>query len=451
MEEINIKDFLQYYKKYIFLVLMVSLVCVLAIGIYDKIIKVPKYSTYTSLVLVKDDNSESITDTITQNDVVLNQKLVSTYREIIKSRLVLEQVINDMNLMYSVEELSDMIDVQSKENTEILKITVTNEDPKLAMRIANHIADVFDTEINKIYKINNVSIIDKAQLPTEPSNNHFARDIVLAALLGFVGTSAIVFVIFYYDDTLRSVEEIEQEIGTPVIAKIFKDSNKMDLIVKDKPNALASESIRTLRTNLQFSAIDNELQTLLITSPLAGEGKSFVSANLAISFAHTGKKVLLVDCDLRKGRQHNIFKISGKVGLSNLLISDIKKYKSYVVETKIENLSIIPRGIIPPNPSELLNSKKNIALLELLKKHYDMVILDGAPIIGLADSLILSSAVDKVIVVTALNHSLKGELKNTITSLQNINANIAGCVANNVTFTRGGYGNYYYYGSKDEK
>ena len=449
MEEINIKEFLQYYKKYIFLVIMVVVACILAIGVYDKIIKVPKYSTYTSIVLVKDNTGENF-DTITQNDIVLNQKLVSTYREIIKSRLVLEQVINSLNLNYTVDELQKMIDVQSKENTEILKITVTNEDPKLAMRIANITADIFDSEITQIYKINNVSVIDKAQFPLTPSNDHFLRDILLAALLGFFGTTAIIFVVYYYDDTLRTVDEIEKETGIPVVAKIFKDGNKLDLLVRDKPSAVTSESIRTLRTNLQFSAVDQDLQTILVTSPLAGEGKSFVSANLAISFAQTGKKVLLIDCDMRKGRQHNIFKVSGKVGLSNLLISDIKKYKSYIVDTKIENLSLIPRGIIPPNPSELLNSKKNESLLELLKKHFDIIILDGAPIVGLADSLILSSSVDKVIVVTALNHSLKVELKNAVTALKSINANIAGCVANNVPITRGGYGSYYYYGGKEK-
>ena len=448
MEEINIKDFIDYYKKYIVIVIMISLLLMLGIGLYDKVFKEPLYSTYTTLVLVKDEKTDSV-DTISQNDIILNQKLVSTYREIIKSRLVLDQVISNLNLSYSVDAIQKKIDVQSKEDTEILKITVTDKSPEMASRIANNLAEVFDSEITKIYKLNNVSIIDKAEVPKNPSNNHFLRDIVLAIFIGFAGTSAIIFVVFYFDDTLRSVEELESEIGTPVIAKVFKDNNKIDLIVDKKPNAVASESIRTLRTNLQFAAVDNELKTILVTSSLPAEGKSFISANLAISFAQAGKKVLLIDCDLRKGRQHKIFGVSSKAGLSNLLIGDIKNSKDFIVETKIANLSIIPRGVFPPNPTELLSSKKNANLLETLKKHFDIIILDGAPISGLADSLILSSYVDKVLLVSAINYTVKTELRNTIKALENVNAHLAGCIANNIVPSKGHYGSYYYYGEKE--
>ena len=221
------------------------------------------------------------------------------------------------------------------------------------------------------------------------------------------------------------------------------------MLVDKKPNAATSECIRTLRTNLQFSAIDEEFKTILVTSSLPSEGKSFISANLAISFAQTGKKVLIIDCDLRKGRQHKIFSVSGKNGLSNLLINDITNCAEYILPTKIKNVSIMPRGVVPPNPSELLNSRKNAALIDLLKKHFDIVILDGAPINGLSDSLILSTYVDKVLLVGCINNTTKTELKNTKKALLNVNANLAGCIANNLVATKGGYGKYYYYGGDD--
>ena len=450
MEEINIKDFWDYYKRYLLIILLVVILAVLFVFIYDVAFKTPLYSTYTTVVLVKDSNeSEDSTDTISQSDIVLNQKLVSTYREIIKSRLVLEQVISNLNLNYSVSKMSQKITVQSVSDTEILKITVTDEDPTVAAEIANALAETFDKEISKIYKINNVTVIDKAQVAKSPSNNHLIRDVVLIFMLSFVGASAIIFVIFYFDDTIRTVEDLDGEMGIPVIAKIYKDENDIDLVVDKKPNAIVSESIRTLRTNLQFSSIDNEIKTLLITSSVPSEGKSFISANLAISFAQTGKKVLLIDCDLRKGRQHKIFNVNGKEGLSNLLISDITSCSDYIYTTKIKNLFLMPRGIVPPNPSELLNSKKNESLIALLKKHFDIVILDGAPINGLSDSLILSSYVDRVLLVSCLNRTPKTEFKNTIKSLQNVNANIAGCIANNVSANHGGYGKYYYYEERD--
>ena len=150
---------------------------------------------------------------------------------------------------------------------------------------------------------------------------------------------------------------------------------KNELIVNSDPKSNVAETLRIVRTNLQFSAVDENLKTILITSSLPGEGKSFVAANLATAFAQAGKRVLIVDCDLRKGRQHKIFKVSGKDGLSNLLINDINEFGKYIIETRIENLYLIPRGTFPPNPSELLNSKKNKALFEKLKVHFDIIIM----------------------------------------------------------------------------
>ncbi len=444
MEEINLKEFWQYYKKYILGIIIICLISVILTLVYNIAFKTPKYSTYTTIVLVKDESS-SETDVINQSDITLNQKLVSTYREIIKSRLVLNQVIERLKLDYTYDKLYDEIKVEAKDETEILKITVTDDDANMASSIANEIAVVFDKEVTQIYNINNVSIIDTALVPTKPSNDNAFRDAILAIMLSFVGCSAIVFVVFYFDDTLREVETIETDLKMPVVAKVYKDANKMDLIVDKRPNAASSESIRTLRTNLQFSSVDSELKTVLVTSSLPGEGKSFVSANLAAAFAQAGKRVLLLDCDLRKGRQQDIFKVSGKRGLSNLLIEDIKNFGEYIHATRVENLFIIPRGVFPPNPSELLNSKKNQALLDMLKKHFDIIILDGAPIVGLADSLILSSMVDQVLLVASINHTPKTEILNTKKNLENVGAKICGVVANNVVARKGHYGNYYYY------
>ena len=447
MEEINLKDFWDYYKGYIVIVLLVTLFGIISIFLYDMLIKKSLYTTYTTVVLVKD-TSDKEDDTISQSDVALNQKLVSTYREIIKSRLVLSQVISKLNINETVESLSKKINVQALSDTEILKISVTDGNPNNATNIANTIAEVFNTEIKQIYKISNVSVIDKAIVPISPSNNKLLRDMVLMGLLCFVGSSAVIFVIFYFDDTVRSVDDIEGKMGVSVISKIYKDENKVDLVVDKKPNALVSESIKTLRTNLQFAAVDQEIKTILITSSVPSEGKSYISANLAISFAQTGKKVLLIDCDLRRGRQHRVFKVDGREGLSNLLIGDITNSADFIFETRIKNLYIMPRGIVPPNPSELLNSKKNEALIKLLSKHFDVVILDGAPINGLSDSLILSSYVDCVLLVSSINHTPKTELNNTIKALQNVNANLIGVIANNVSNTHAG-NRYYYYKSGD--
>ena len=452
MEEINIRDFLNYLKKYVLVIVAVALVLVIGVFIYDKSIKKPLYTTYTTIILTKSNETQTGT-TITQNDILLNQKLVETYSKIIKSKLVLEQVISETGVTYTAEELSENVNVEAYENTEMLKISVTDQDPELAASIANSIAQVFSGEIAKIYQINNISVVDVAVTPEEVSNNTLKRDLLLALFISIFGTIGVVFVVYYFDDTVKLTDNLEEEIGMPVVAKVFKsdigskNNRKVELLAQKYPKSVVSESIKTLRTNLQFSSVDEDIKTILITSSIPGEGKSFISANLAISFAQTDKKVLIVDCDMRKGRQHRIFKLSNSKGLSNLLIDDMTNLKDYINKTSVPGVHVITRGTVPPNPSELLNSKKNADLLRVLKAKYDVIIYDGVPCNGLPDSIIMSKLVDKVLIVSSDSMTPKSVLESTKKQLESVNAPVAGDVLNNVNRKNSTYGKYYgYYG-----
>lgn len=221
--------------------------------------------------------------------------------------------------------------------------------------------------------------------------------------------------------------------------------NNSELVIYSNPKSSISESIRTLRTNLQFASVDKKIKTILITSSVPSEGKSFIAANLAASFADSGSNVLLVDCDIRKGRQHSIFNLHNKKGLSNLLLKDIKEnYKSYIYDSGIKNLSLIFKGSTPPNPSELLNSEKNKQLISLLKEEYDIIIFDSAPLNGLPDSLIMSNLVDGVIITTRAKSTSFALLSETKKSLENINANILGVVLNKTDSKKNTYYDAYY-------
>lgn len=452
MEEINIRDFLNYLKKYVLVIAAVALALVIGVFIYDKSIKKPLYTTYTTIILTKSNEAQTGT-TITQNDILLNQKLVETYSKIIKSKLVLEQVISETGVTYTTEELSENVSVEAYENTEMLKISVTDQDPELAASIANSIAQVFSGEIAKIYQINNISVVDVAVTPEEVSNNTLKRDLLIALFIGIFGTIGVVFVVYYFDDTVKLTDNLEEEIGMPVVAKVFKsdigskNNRKIELLAQKYPKSVVSESIKTLRTNLQFSSVDEDIKTILITSSIPGEGKSFISANLAISFAQTDKRVLIVDCDMRKGRQHRIFKLSNSKGLSNLLIDDMTNLKDYINKTSVPGVHVITRGTVPPNPSELLNSKKNSDLLRVLKAKYDVIIYDGVPCNGLPDSIIMSKLVDKVLIVSSDSMTPKSVLESTKKQLESVNAPVAGDVLNNVNRKNSTYGKYYgYYG-----
>ena len=216
---------------------------------------------------------------------------------------------------------------------------------------------------------------------------------------------------------------------------------KRELIVDHDPKSPLSESIKNIRTNLQFSSVDGEVKNILVTSSTSAEGKSFISANLAVAFAKLGSNVLIVDCDMRLGRQHEIFGLPNTSGLSNLLIDDVeKKFESYIQKTEIKNVSVLTRGIIPPNPSELLASEKNRRLMEILKTKYDYIIWDGVPVIGLTDSVILAPLVDKIVIVASYKRTPIELLKSSSDSLEKFRSKIAGVVLNGVPFK----GNHYY-------
>ncbi len=230
---------------------------------------------------------------------------------------------------------------------------------------------------------------------------------------------------------------------------------KRELIAHRDPKSPVSEVFRTLRTNIQFMNTNNKLKTLLVTSTLTSEGKSWVTANLAVTFAQAGKKVILVDADMRKGRQYTIFEVSPRPGLSNYLSGfdsntgeEISEdLANYIQETQVPNLYIIPAGNIPPNPSELLISPKMVSLLDRLKELCDLVIIDGTPCELVTDAIILSRIVDSTVIVTAHKQTKKDDLQKIVTNIQNVGGKIAGIVLNKIPVSAKKYEQSYYYGS----
>ena len=230
---------------------------------------------------------------------------------------------------------------------------------------------------------------------------------------------------------------------------------RKELIAHKNPKSPNSEIFRTLRTNIQFMNTNKKLKTLLVTSTFPSEGKSWVTSNLAVTFAQAGKKVILIDADMRKGRQYRIFDIAPKPGLSNYLseteIDDngnaTRNAGEYVQETGVENLYVISAGNVPPNPSELLVSPQMLKLLEDLKEICDLVIIDGTPCELVADSIILSRIVDSCIIVTAHKVTKKDALERVIKNIRNVGGKLAGVVINKVPVAKGYGQKYYYYGN----
>ena len=447
MEDLYLNDIVNYYFKKLWIIVLITIVFIVGGLTYSFKLKTPLYKSTTSVILASG-------QTITQSDLTLYQKLINTYTQIAKSRNVLNNTIKSLSLNYNYGELKDNVTVTAVSDTEIINISVVDKSPTLAKKIADSIALNFKDEVASIYNLTNISILDESVVATSPYNYNILKDTVIYIALGLFVGFVYVFLRYYFDRNIKSKEEVESRVNLPIMGSIRdfskdkKINNKTSVLLDSYPKASFVEDIKTLRTNLDFLSMDEKkVKKLLITSSIPGEGKSFVSSNLAISYALNNKKVLLIDCDLRKGIVHKKFNVKN-IGLSNLIAKgDIDNIHSYINHTHIENLDVITRGIVPPNPSELLNSNIFKTILSELEKEYDFIILDGTPITNLPDSLVVSGLVDKTVVVATIGYTPADLLSNTIKSLENVNAPLAGVIINKIPMTKNGY---YYYNYKYE-
>lgn len=462
MEEIDLVEiFKVFWRKKIQIILIILIFMCLGY-IYTTNYVTPMYSASTTLVLTSSNNKNNTTNSITATDIIVNSKLVDTYSELIRSENVLEEVISNLGMNIKVEKLKNSITVSSVENTELIEIKVKNIEPENSAKIANEVAKVFIKRIAEFYNINNVQIVDEAQIPTTPSNINHKKDILMFGLIGALISVAYVVIANMLDTTIKSTEELEKMCKYPVLASIpiyvknKKNQKEKELIVDRDPKSPVSEVFKTLRANIQFMNAKNESKVVLVTSTLPGEGKSWISSNLAATFAQAGKVVLLIDADMRKGRQYNIFNTSPKPGLSNYLSgigsslndeNEINNIENYIQETEVENLYMIPAGDVPPNPSELLISKKMSLVIDELKDKCDIIIIDGTPCELVTDSVVLTRLADITIMVTAYKQTKRESLKKVIENIKNIGGKNIGIILNKIHISDRKYEERYYYGS----
>lgn len=220
MEEINISELLEYFKSKIGLCLVISTgICILCV-IYAIVIQKPMYSSSTTVIL------GGSSETITQNDITINKNLVNTYTEIVKSRRVLEQVINELSLDLSYSELNSFVTVKPVNNTEIIKIIVNSEDSLESMNIANATADYFSEEVKELYNMDNVNILDSAIEATRPYNINIPKQLCIYLILGVAIAFCTIFIMFYFDRTIKSVEQVEQKIKLPILGSVQEFNSK---------------------------------------------------------------------------------------------------------------------------------------------------------------------------------------------------------------------------------
>jgi len=227
---------------------------------------------------------------------------------------------------------------------------------------------------------------------------------------------------------------------------------KKELITHEDSKSPISEVFKTLRTNLQFMKDKNSTISLLITSTMPGEGKSWITSNLGVAFAQANKRVVIIDSDMRKGRLHSIFEKNIFPGLSNYLVEENASIKDYLMKTDIENLWIVPAGNVPPNPSELLSNERMVKGLEELKKEFDVILFDSTPCMLVTDAVIISRIADATIIVSSHKKTKIENLKEVQRNIENVGGKIAGVVINKIPVSLKKYkSKYYYYGERSKE
>ncbi|MCW8818306.1 MAG: polysaccharide biosynthesis tyrosine autokinase [Ignavibacteriaceae bacterium] len=370
---------------------------------------------------------------------VKNQSLETSIKEL--DKIVQGYEARFMNLPKNAIELARL-----KRNSEALE--------KLYLMIEQRYQEAL---INEQSQPGNVLVIDNARVSSKPSKPNRTLIILIGLLLGGGLAVGYVFVRNYFDDTVKTPDDIENRkinvlAWVPYFDHYLGGRDDLEFVVEKRPDSIPSEAFRALRTRIQFSRVNTEsLKTILITSSAPQEGKTTIAVNLAGSFAHSKKKVLLIDCDLRKPAVHKLFGRERIPGLIDYLTGNAK-LDEVLIQSEVANLSYITSGTIPPNPAEMLDSQEMRAFLKKMRDDYDLIILDSPPIIAVTDSEILTSMVDGTLLVVSASNTEIEMMERSVELIRRENTQFLGTVLNNFSY-KAGYGSYYkyyYYYSRPE-
>lgn len=300
--------------------------------------------------------------------------------------------------------------------------------------------------------VNYISVVEPAVTPTGPISPRVGYIVTLASAIGLILAVSGALLIEYLDDTIKTPDDVTQTINLPTLGAVTRiegASIEDKLVAADHPRSPVSEAYRSLRTNLQFSAVDKPLKTLLVTSANPIEGKSLTVANLGVVMAQAGHSVVLIDADLRRPTLHRIFGLTKEEGLTNALLQGNPSPDGYLQATKVENLRVLTSGPLPPNPSELLSSERMRKLIEHLKGQADVLLFDSPPSLAVTDAAVLSSQVDGVLLVVDAGACRRDLAARAVEGLSKVGGNVLGAVLNKLSPRGSGYYYYYYYYSQD--
>lgn len=323
----------------------------------------------------------------------------------------------------------------------------------LEQKLSNYQSNYASLLTNVEGGTNYISIFESAATPRTPISPNVEQTVLLAAAIGLTLAVGGAFLIEYLDDTIKTPDDVDRVIDLPIlggISRIQGEEYAEKLVTAREPRSPIAEAYRVLRTNIQFSSVDDPTRTLMVTSPGPTEGKSITLANLAVVLAQSGRKVVVVDTDLRRPVLHRAFDVAKSHGLSDVILTSNPGLEEHLQATAMDNLWVLPSGSLPPNPAELLGSERFKGLIEELKERADVILFDSPPVLAVTDAAVLSTRVDGVLLINEAGRTRRQEARQAVEELQRVGANLLGVVLNRLSRRNGGYYYYYYYYRSDD-
>lgn len=429
----EIQDYLKILKAR-WIIIAVTVVVAILGALGASLLTTPQYES-DARMFVFTSGGGSVSDNYQGN--LFSQQRVASYSEIVTSQSLAARVLGVLPLDLTPSELAAKVKTTSTPDTVLFSIIVTDPSPGLARDIANAMATELVTEVRELETPEDggspsagVKIFQEADASSAAVTPKTKRNLALGAAVGLLLGIALAVLRDRLDNTIKGRREIEAISGKALVGTIpFDKERKTHPAVdfQDLAQSASAEAFRELRTNLQFLEVDHPPRVIVVTSAIPSEGKTTTAVNLAVALAEAGHHVALVEGDLRRPRVSKYMGLIGSVGMSTVLAGQAT-VEEVLQPTKYEGLQAMASGPIPPNPSELLGSEASRALLVELRSRFDYVIVDGAPLLPVTDSAVLTTHADGALLVTRYGHTKSNELARAIGNLETIGARVLGVV-----------------------
>jgi len=451
VNEIDFSKIIQLIKKKLILVIAITFICAASTAFVSYYVMKPEYKADISVRIGAAKSADGKTTFVgSTSSIALYQQLVRTYSVYAKSRLLAADIATKLMLDKTPGQVMGMITVTPDENTQFITISVKSGNADEALRIANQAARSLKSIAMNMEYGDSVQLVDDAQLTNTPLTSTRIKYIAAAFIFGAIASFILIYLAESMDRTVKDPEKLEAITGISVVGSLPKVKNrekKKYMDVLQDSNSVILESYRTLRNNLQCSLINKDLRIIAVSSCFPAEGKSTVVSNLAKIVAESGKKTLLIDCDLRKPTAHMRFGLSNSHGLTSLLLKE-STMQQCIYDTELDNLKVIPSGPIVPDPSEMLGSASMKELLEEVRGAFDLILLDTSSILTFSDALAMINSIDGTLLVSVYGFTENEAVLTAKHACEKSGAKIIGIVENKIPRSASHYGYGYGYSSK---